>query len=310
MPKLALTQPVPLVPTSSLQIGPTRINPQWDYRGAPLLTVLNFSGGKQSSVLLWMVLRGDLPRPPNFAVLVADPGMEDSRTYEYVDLMERECQKAGIEFVRCKGPNLFEDLQSRTKKRIDNPPYFTRDKETGKLGKLVQNCTKEYKIAPMTRAIRELLHRKYGLHPKAGTVGINVVEKWIGFHADEWHRVSESGSKYWYFRFPLIERNMDEAAVIGYFLKHKLPRPPRSVCNACFANSVPYYQDMHANRPRDWQKAIQLDDAIRDMSRWGVKGEVFVSRAMMPLRDMPALDFKVKSPPDEQGCGHGGYCFV
>ena len=278
----------------------------------PLLTVLNFSGGKQSSALLWMVLRGEITPKGQFVVMNADPGMEDSRTYIYVAEMKQRCLDAGIEFITAKGPNLFDDLLNMEgKKRIDTPPFYVTNPQ-GKTGKLMQQCTAVYKIAPMDRQLRMILHRDFGINPK-GTPPVRSVEKWIGFHAGEWHRVSESGKKYTYFRFPLIEMNMDDAQVAGYFLKNNLPKPPRSVCNACFANSIPYFRDMHTNRKQDWEKAVAVDDAIRHGIP-NVKGEAFVLRYRVPLKDLPSMGWKPEGyDPEkdkEQNCNFGGYCFV
>lgn len=250
-----------------------------------------------------------------FAVLSADPGMEDSRTYRYVADMERRCSDAGIEFVRCRGRNLYEDLLhslARGKTRLDNPPYFTKNRETGKLGLLRQNCTAEYKIAPMDRAVREILHREYGIHPKAGTVGKHVVEKWIGFHAGEWHRVSESQKRYAYFKHPLIDLGMDDKAVSGYFLKNGLEIPPRSVCVACYANPLDYFKAMRDERPDDFEKACLVDDAIRDSRHVGIKDEVFISRTLLPLRKLAELNFVVPGfdkAKEVEAC-NSGHCFL
>ena len=49
----------------------------------PLITVLSYSGGKQSAALLWAVLDGKQEIPNNFVVLNADPGAENTLTYKY-----------------------------------------------------------------------------------------------------------------------------------------------------------------------------------------------------------------------------------
>ena len=278
----------------------------------PLLSVFNFSGGKQSSCLLWMLLRGDF-RPAGMPIVInADPGMEDSRTYDYVAMMKAKCAEACIEFITAPGPNLYHDLMTlEGKKRFDAPAYYVTNPQ-GRTGKLMQACTKVYKIAPTDRVVRQVLHSEFGINPKASPPPRSV-ELIIGFHAGEWHRCSETGKKFSYFRYPLIEMKMDDAMVAGYFLKHNLPKPPRSVCNACFANDIPYFREMHANRAADWEKAIAVDDAIRH-GLPGVNGEAFVTRYRIPLREMPSLNF---IPPGydpekerEQTCNQGGHCFI
>ena len=150
------------------------------------LTVLNFSGGKQSSALLWMVIRGEIKIDKSrFVVLNADPGMENSDTYKYVEKMRAECEKNGIDFVTVPGPDLYEDLvtlSNTDKTRLDNPSYWA-DKE-GEPKPLMQKCTKHYKIAPMDREIRRILASKFGISRKSKRIGENIVNKFIGFAYD------------------------------------------------------------------------------------------------------------------------------
>lgn len=282
-----------------------------DTNQKPLLTVLNFSGGKQSSALLWMVLLGELPKPDNFIVLNANPGMENSGTYEYVSMMFTKCRNAGIDAWTVEGPDLYEDLLElphTNRTRIDNPPFWTKDGR-GKLGRLMQCCTKHYKIAPMDRAIRIVLEERFGISRKSSHLGEGIVEKWIGFAADETSRVKPPAQKYVRFRYPLIEMGMTTEDVAKFFDENNLPVPPRSVCNACFANNVAYFKEMHDNRPGDWAQAVAVDNAIRDMTKFGVKYEAFVSKTLLPLEELAARNFQVEDADEEGGC-HSGYCFT
>lgn len=279
----------------------------------PKLTVLNFSAGRQSSCLLWMVIRGEIQRPDCFAVLNANPGMENSETYKYVAAMRAECEKAGIYFETVAGPNLYEDILKASRKelkRLDNPPYWTLDPETGKEGKLYQSCTKYYKIQPMDRAVRRLLEERHGINRRSGRVGERLVEKWIGFSSDEVPRIKEPAQKYIYFRYPLIELGMDKQKVIDYFVQHNLPLPPRSVCNACFSNGLESYREMCKNRPCDWQQAVAVDNAVRNGIP-GVKRQAFVSKTLKPLEELAAKDFVLEDTDDQDGFScDSGYCFT
>jgi hypothetical protein len=259
-----------------------------------------------------MLLRGEFIPEGQPLVVNADPGMEDSRTYDYVTKMKVECAKAGIEFITAPGPNLYHDLlNAEGKKRLDNPGYYVTNPD-GKTGKLMQACTKAYKIAPMNRVVRNVLHRDFGVNPR-GIPPERSVELIIGFHAGEWHRCSQTGAKFSYFRYPLIEMQMDDAMVAGYYMKHGLPKPPRSVCNACFANDIKYFREMHANRPTDWAKAVEVDNAIRH-GLPGVKGEAFTNRYRIPLEDLPMIDFLPTGydpgKEKEETCNQGGHCFI
>ena len=274
-----------------------------------LLTVLNFSGGKQSSALLWMVLRGDLPRPDNFIVLSADPGMENTHTYAYVDRMQRLCAEQGIEARTAPGPNLLNDilaLKSSGKTRFDTPPYWTKS-EKGKRGRLKQKCTYAYKIAPMDRYIRKRLREIHGISETNKRFS-GFVEKWIGFSSDEVHRVSTPKQKYVRFRYPLIELGLDKLGVDAYFKRIGEQPPPRSVCNACFANDAATFKLMKKERPLDFAQAVAVDESVRDWTSIGVHDEVYVSSSLLPLKQL--CDEAADLPDLDDWSCDSGHCFI
>ncbi|MDE2096994.1 MAG: hypothetical protein KGL39_07095 [Patescibacteria group bacterium] len=279
-----------------------------------MLTALSFSGGKGSTAVLAMVLDGVLPRPQNFIVCNADPGMENTQTYDYVASYERECVRAGIPFLRTKR-NLFEELLllkfEWTQKRFDTPPLWTRDRKTGKKGRLLQKCTQAYKIAPMDRAIRGWMEACLGVSSKSKRLAPGTLVKYIGFSADEWHRIKETKQKYVAFDYPLINRNIANAGIADYFKNANRPLPPRSVCNACFANDVPYFREMFEQRPTDWEQAVAIDESVRDLTQIGIKDECFVSSTLVPLRRMAELGFhNLKDEPGAADGCHSGHCFI
>jgi len=240
--------------------------------------------------------------------------MEDERSYEFVAQAKKRCGEAGIPFVTAEGRNLFSDLVMLPftgETRFDNPPYWVK-KPNGKIGRLKQKCTGAYKIAPMSRARRLLMQQLCGVSLK--TKRLPPVEVWIGFTADETERITAKktakGPKYLHLRYPLVEREITKYKMVGYYLAHGIPRPPRSVCCACFSNGLAYFEDMYYTRPADWEKAVMIDDSVRDMSHIGIKGQVFVSSTCIPLRDLPKMNFRQNSPDYREHRCNSGVCFV
>jgi hypothetical protein len=312
---------------------------------APLLTVLNFSAGRQSSALLHMVIRGEIPRPASFVVVRANPGMESAQTLEYAEGLERDAAAAGIEVRVAPGPNLYEDLVTiRSRSRVDNPPFWTPAREpdqpseaqrrartvAGQLewtpegfrpttpaplelpvGQLQQKCTTFYKIAPMDRVVREVLEERHGIARNNDRPPAGCVEKWIGYGLDELHRASTSKTKMVAFRYPLAEMGFTKARLLDWYRERGLPIPPPSHCNACFSQGLRALQDMHDHRPADWAQAVAVDDAVRDMTSVGVDRPVFVSRTLRPLRELAARGFQLDSPveTDLASCDSGA-CFL
>jgi len=237
--------------------------------------------------------------------------MENAATYRHTEEMKKECATAGIEFQTVPGPNLLRDLTADDRgTRLDNPSYWTMDTE-GNQGRLIQKCTKHYKIAPMDRAVRKELNKRFGTSLVSKRLGENIVCKWIGFSLNEVYRIKPAAQRYIEFQYPLIDMGMDDAAVMQFYEDHHLPVPPRSVCNACFSNGVDTLRDMYDYRPADWHHAVRVDDAIRDMSDVGAKETCFVSKTMLSLRELAANDFKVDGNGMEGGHScDSGYCFT
>ena len=257
-----------------------------------------------------MVILGVLPKPDHFIALRADPGMENSESYAYADFIESWAAAADIDCRVAPGPDLYEDLigLDGSEARLDNPPYWTKD-EKGKIGRLRQKCTRNYKIAPMDRFIRQYLEDHFGISRKTGHVGDGVVEKWIGFTKDEAHRIKPPQRKYINFRYPLIDLDMTKDDTLDFYRNEKLPMPPRSVCNACFANGLDTLKEMYENRPGDWEQAVKVDRVVRDLSSIGVHDQVFVSHTGEPLERLAERGFTEGVDKDDWSCD-SGYCFL
>lgn len=275
------------------------------------ITALSHSAGRQSHMLLEMILRGIIERPFRFVVLNADPGMEDSRTYEFVREARRRCHSIGIDYITASGPDLWVDLVNMVSNgahRIDNPPFWCK-KPDGKRGKLTQGCTQHYKIAPMRVALRKYIATKYNIAHAELRPGL--VEMMIGFAADEWHRCSESDVAYIKNSFPFVDAKMDRKEIDRQYDILGIPTPPRSVCAACFSNGLEYFKDMHGERPNDWEKAVDVDNAVEHWHTRGITDyPVFVSASLLRLRDMPAMNFGMEDEDLSEHHCNSGSCFL
>ena len=280
----------------------------------PWVTALSYSGGTGSTAILWAVLLGELARPQNFIVINADPGMEGRRVYEHVAMMERECVAAGIPFIRVKRDLYAEILALKASgaTRFDNPPFWTLNRETGSVGQLMQKCTKTYKIAEMDRAVRVWMSENIGVPMNNQRLGSDSVNRWIGFTADEVHRIKEDRKEFEVCNYPLVEMGIDRANLPGLFLRWGKPMPPRSVCRACFANDVSFFKGMHDDEPADFEQACKVDDEIRDLSCIGIADECYVSSVCIPLRVLAANGFNLTAAQKEQDAVrcHSGHCFT
>jgi hypothetical protein len=162
----------------------------------------------------------------------------------------------------------------------------------------------------MDRKIRELLEEQFNIGRKSSRLGVGIVEKWIGFSYSEVMRIKPPSRKYIQFRYPLIEAKMSNEDVLDYYEKNQLPIPPRSVCNACFANGLERYKDMREHRPEDWQQALAVDDLVRDLSCIKIHDKVFVSAALRSLRELSSVDFELGGEDNDKYSCDSGYCFT
>lgn len=276
------------------------------------LTVLSFSGGTGSGAIAEMLLNGDLQCSTELLIVTADPGMENSRSYDYVKEMEERFRKAGFDHRIVKTDLYGDFLQACKEKRsrFDHPPFWTKNKKTGSKGRLKQLCTSAYKIAPMQRLVRHKLLETYGISRHTRRLGEDIVRMWIGFSVDELQRIKEAKQKYTYFQYPLIAKKMKKADVAAYYKKINRPLPPRSVCNACFANDLDYFKKMYEERPNDWKQAVEVDEACRDLSWIKIKDECYVSSSLVPLKDLPEMGFKTGKNEDKSMPCQTGFCFI
>lgn len=113
-------------------------NTYMDYKDKVDVFYVAFSGGKDSVVALDLVQR-TLPHN-QFKVLFGDTGMEFPDTYDTVDVVETQCKKQNIEFVRAKS-SLTPDV---TWKKFGPPATVLRW------------CCSVHKTAPQVIALREL----------------------------------------------------------------------------------------------------------------------------------------------------------
>ena len=97
--------------------------------------------------------------------------------------------------------------------------------------------------------------------------------------------------------------------MVAYYERNGLLRPPRSVCNACFANDEAYFKKMYETQPESWAQAVAIDEAIRDLSQFGMEDECFVYAGCVPLTELAARGFPILSRKGGQNC-HSGHCFT
>ena len=139
-----------------------------------------------------------------------------------------------------------------------------------------RQCTKEYKLYPIRRKVREMLG---GKTPKGGA------SIWIGISTDEATRMKPASVQYTVNRWPLIEAKMNRNDCLRWLERNGYPVAPKSACIGC-----PFHSDeahgatcgMQAGRVARAQ--LISTAAIRQQP--GFRGQQFMHRSMVPLTEV------------------------
>lgn len=252
----------------------------------PEFNFLSLGAGVQSSTLLLMSCEKELPRLD--AVIFVDAGWEYRSTLRQVGWLKTQAAAQSIPVHTIKVANIYKDaLRSQVrgkpskKTRCASMPFHTLNPD-GTHGILRRQCTKEYKLEPIRRKIRELIGYKPGQR-----IPPNTVHQWIGISIDEHHRSHFASTLWCVNRYPLIEMYMSRQSCISWLRRSEYPVPNRSSCIGCPYHSNKEWRWMKKHEPASWQEAVDFDEAIRD--RGGIRGQLFLHQTCVPLAD---VDFR------------------
>jgi 3'-phosphoadenosine 5'-phosphosulfate sulfotransferase (PAPS reductase)/FAD synthetase len=249
----------------------------------PRLRILSLGAGVQSSTVLLMSCRGELPKLD--VAVFADTGWEPQAVYRHLAFLESEGDRYGIPIYRVQAGRIRTDaLRSQVRgtkasgHRWASMPYFVLG-PNGEKGMIKRQCTKEYKLEPIRKKVRQLT----GYAPRK-RIPHGFVQQWIGISADEFRRQRGSGEMWRINWHPLIDLHKTRAGCLEWMHTRGYPEPPRSACVGCPFRSDDEWRWLRDNEPASWQDAITFDRAIRNCG--GMRGQVFLHAARIPLADV------------------------
>ena len=242
-----------------------------------MLTIISLGAGVQSSTLALMAVAGEIMPMPSAAIF-ADTGAEPTKVYEWLDWLETKLPFPVYRVMRREG--LRENIiQSVKGGRFAGAPFFTESPTGG--GQLRRQCTREFKVEPITQKVRELLGFAKGERvPK----GIQAVQ-YIGISTDEASRMKPSFQHYIEHRWPLIEKNMTRTDCLTWMESHGYPKPSKSACTFCPYHDDALWRDMKENDHESWKDAVSIDEIIRNGVR-STTQKLYLHRSMKPLVDV------------------------
>lgn len=246
------------------------------------LKVLSLGAGVQSSAILLMAIKGEMPKPD--VAIFADTGWENPDTYKHLEWLKFEAEKNGVPVLTVSKGNVRDDLLNAAEIgcRFASIPAYTLLK--GKPGRLKRQCTTEYKIVPIKQEVRKLL----GVKPH-DKLPPEAVDLWVGISIDEYKRVASftRNPKWLSASFPLTtEKPMTRNECI-IWLKDNYPDRviPRSACLGCPFKCDEEWRLVKVNNGY-WEDVVFVDDKIRHTKGFIKSDELYLHRSCQPLSDV------------------------
>jgi len=238
------------------------------------MDIISFGGGVQTTTIIIMCCLGELPIPDH--VIFADTQWETQSTYDYIDWLDTTwMQPHGITLQRItKGDIRAESIAPDS--TFASMPFKTLKPDDTK-GLLRRQCTNEYKIQPIYKAVRTLL----GLEPYQRYTGIPI-KMWMGISWDESVRMKPNRVSWIENTYPLIDRRMTRHQCLAYLHDHDIPTPPKSACIGCPFHGNLYWRDLKRHSPLEFQDAVTFEREV-NTTPVAKKGQVFLHQSCLPL---------------------------
>lgn len=252
--------------------------------------ILNLGAGVQSTALYLMALDGEIE--PFDVVIFADVQEEPRSVYDHLDWLD---SLGGPKIIRVTAGRLGDALDrgtdSRGNSRTDGGHYVAIPAYTlspaGQKGMLRRQCTADFKIAPVERAIRQDVFKVDKGRPIPKGCHVQQV---MGLSYDEPKRIIRVKQRFlakpknWSVEFPLFDLEMTRADCVAY-LKERVPHGvPRSACVFCPFKSDAEWRYLRDNDAEGWKRAIEIDRVCRTGT--GLDSQRFLHKSCLPLENV------------------------
>jgi hypothetical protein len=243
-----------------------------------MITVLSLGAGVQSSTLVYMMKRGDLPKADH--AIFADTGWEPKAVYVQLGYLRGLLDEMGITFHKVSIGNIREDALSG--KRFATMPLFTRSK-SDEVGMVRRQCTNEYKIQPLLNKQRELA----GLAPRQRSKEV-LMTTILGISYDESQRMRDPARAWLKNDYPLVERKMTRVDCVTYQQTYGFRASPRSACIGCPYKSNVEWRRLKDETPEEFADAVAFDEALRHEATRPPRlaDDAYLHRSARPLSEV------------------------
>lgn len=239
------------------------------------LRVLSLGAGVQSTTLALMAAHGEIEMPD--CAIFADTGWEPRAVYDHLDRLE---PLLPYPVHRVSAGDIRDSIATG---RYEPIPWHV----PGGMGR--RQCTKQYKLYPIRRRVRELLG---GKTPRGGC------EMWLGISRDEAHRMKPSNVQYITNRWPLIERDMTRQDCRRRLEGWGIDAPRSACCGCPFLSDADWVLRRHQT---EWDATVALSQ------RLAATGQ-YMHRSLLPLDRIDLRNHAERGQADLFGNECEGMC--
>jgi hypothetical protein len=246
-----------------------------------MLRVLSLGAGVQSTTVALMAAVGKIGPMPDAAIF-ADTQAEPAAVYQHLQWLRSGVLPFPVHIVTAG--NLTDHVAAERPRgrflKVDIPAFVKAP--DGSMAIINRSCTRDFKIDPIRRKVRELLGITGKRSPKEP-----VVEQWIGISRDEAQRMKPSREAWVVNRWPLIELGMSRLGCLDWLRSNGYPEPPRSACTFCPFHNNHEWRALR-DRPVEWAEAVEVDTRLRSRppEAYRLKGVLYLHRSGVPLADV------------------------
>lgn len=266
------------------------------------MKILSCGAGMQSTALALMACANKLIRdkrieaekfefkymekvPIYDAILFCDLGLEPAWVYSQVYFIQQACEWAGIPFYILES-NLYKDyIKDFGNKRVVSIPFWSVD-ESGKKGKMMRNCTLDYKISIMQKFVRQqLLGYKKGQRTKPED--IKAHEMHLGFSKEEERRCKENPHKMFVNKFPLCEMGLERKDNYAYIKDIWGLETKASACCFCPFHTNYFFKFIKKNNKEEYEKTLEFDQILEDKQKdTKIRSKLYISKSRKRIKDL------------------------
>lgn len=229
---------------------------------------------------------GWLRPKPDYAIF-ANTHQEPVHVYQTLEWLRRRLSFPII--IVSKG-DLGKDMAASVQGgRFAGIPFYTES--AGKReGMLRRQCTREYKVEPITKKVRELVGLKKGERAPKRVLAV----QYVGISLDEAVRMKPNRQHWIEHRWPLVDAGMRRLDCATWMSARGYPVPKKSACVFCPYHDDARWAEMKREEPQSWHEAVAMDKLARNGVR-GTTAKLYLHQSLRPLEE---IDF---STPEEMG---------